>query len=350
MLELLEDLAKETAKEDDKILMLVDPFLRPVVAKRKIAFMREVSLAAGWHDPTFLIGLAFGLPALGWACRAPTMQVRWAPPEIPISDLWVDLESHNANIVKNTRQSTDRDLDFAAWGKSMTEVKNDFIIGPYRHLDEIPGSRVRLLRRFGTWEQHGGAVEPTCRLIDDALAGGQNRASGSQHTHRPTDLDAWIAQVRVVKELYPNEPIEQFASDFASAYKQVPGDPALANLAVITQWSPIVKKPVFFVGRTQFFGGQKLPSELRSGSGLGVPPDGQSLRDAAFALCRRHAGGRPEIDNLSGLLGVEGLGATSWLGRTGPEEPAAFSLRPGVGGDLRPLPNPPCTTPHQSDP
>ena len=259
MLKQLEELAAAVVGEDDEILKLVHVFIRPVVAKRRIAFMREVSLAAGWHDPTFLIGLAFGLPALGWACRATTMPTRWAPPEIPISDLLVDLASHNTAIIASTRRSKDKDLDFAAWEKSMTELKNEFIVGPYRHLDEIPGSGVRLLRRFGTWEQHGGAVEPTCRLIDDALAGGQNRASGSQHTHRPTDLDAWIAQVRVIQETYPKEAVEQFASDFASAYKQVPGDPATANLAVIAQWCPMLKKPVFFVGRTQFFGGKSCP-------------------------------------------------------------------------------------------
>ena len=63
----------------------------------------------------------------------------------------------------------------------------------------------------------------------------------------------------MAQELCPNDEIKQFASDFASAYKQVAGDPALAGLAVICQWSPKWRRPVFFVGRTQFFGGKSCP-------------------------------------------------------------------------------------------
>ena len=65
--------------------------------------------------------------------------------------------------------------------------------------------------------------------------------------------------MRVTQERLPDDALQQFASDFASAYKQVPGDPATANLAVISQWCPKLKKPVFFVGRTQFFGGKSCP-------------------------------------------------------------------------------------------
>ena len=46
---------------------------------------------------------------------------------------------------------------------------------------------VRLLLRFPTWEQHGGAVAPTCRNIDNGLQGGQNDFIGMQFTTRPAD-------------------------------------------------------------------------------------------------------------------------------------------------------------------
>ena len=64
MLRAIELLAEVVVDEDAEFLKLVDPFIRPVVSKRCLAFIREVSLAAGWHDPTLLIGLAFGLPPL----------------------------------------------------------------------------------------------------------------------------------------------------------------------------------------------------------------------------------------------------------------------------------------------
>ena len=63
----------------------------------------------------------------------------------------------------------------------------------------------------------------------------------------------------MAQESSPNDEIKQFVSDFASAYKQVAGDPALAGLVVICQWSPKWRHPVFFVDRTQFFGGKSCP-------------------------------------------------------------------------------------------
>ena len=88
------------------------------------------------------------------------------------------------------------------------------ILGPFFDLQDVPFPIVRLLRRFGTWEQHGGAENPTVRLIDDALEGGQNGATGSQFTLRPTHLDSWATQCRMVQARFPQSALSQFPSDF----------------------------------------------------------------------------------------------------------------------------------------
>ena len=97
------------------------------------------------------------------------------------------------------------------------------------------------------------------RLIDDALEGGQNGATGSQFTHRPTDLDSWPTQCRMVQERFPQSALSQFPSDFKKAYKPVPAQPSLAGFAVMVQWHPQKRCPAFLVGRTQFFGGKSCP-------------------------------------------------------------------------------------------
>ena len=254
----LSALSTALREDEEALLNFVHPFILPVVAKRSLAFMRELSFATCFHDPWLITDIAFGMPAIGWAPHAPTMQIRHAPPEVDISHLLTDADAHNAKILDRTGPSSDRDLDWSAWRKTEEEMSTNVLEGPFFSLQDLP-SGTRLLRRFGTWEQHAGATEPTCRLIDDALAGGQNKASGSQFTHRPTDVDSWISQVRCISEHFPNDALEQFASDFAKAYKQVPGDPSLANLATIAQYSPRHKCTVFFRGRTQFFGGKSCP-------------------------------------------------------------------------------------------
>ena len=138
---------------------LVDDFIKPILKDRRVGFMREVSWASGYPDPTIMIGLVLGLPALGWACRAPLMQVRFAPPLVQVAELSEKLDEHNRYILGRIIPSTDIELDKAAWAKSMTEVDKNFVVGPYRHIDQIPGGPIRLLRRFAIWEKHGGATE-----------------------------------------------------------------------------------------------------------------------------------------------------------------------------------------------
>ena len=92
----------------------------------------------------------------------------------------------------------------------------------------------------------------TARRLIDALEGGQNGSTGSQFTHRPTDLDSWATQCRMVQERFPESALSQFPSDFKKAYKQVPAEPSLAGFAVMVQWHPRKRCPAFLVGRTQF--------------------------------------------------------------------------------------------------
>ena len=188
--------------------------------------MREGSVVISCVDPKLIVDLFFGMPQLGWAAPAPTMQLREAP-EYPMEALKADCGNHNSKLTSRCRPSGDDKLDKAAWEKTEEELSSEMICGPFFDLQDVPFPTVRLLRRFGTWEQHGGAENPTVRLIDDALEGGQNGATGS---HRPTDLDSWATQCRMIKERFPQSALSQFPSDFKKAYEQVPAEPSLAAL------------------------------------------------------------------------------------------------------------------------
>ena len=178
--ETLQVLADAVYSENLQALRLVDPFLLPVVARRNFQVMREVSVVISWMDPKLIVDLFFGLLQLGWAMPAPTMQLREAPPEYPIEALKTDCGSHNSKLISRCRPSGDDKLDNTAWEKTEEELSSEMILGPFFNLQDVPFPCVRLLRQFGTWEQHGGAENPTVRLIDDALEGGQNGATGSQ--------------------------------------------------------------------------------------------------------------------------------------------------------------------------
>ena len=154
--ETLQELANSLFEENLHALRLVDPFLLPVVAKRNLLVMHEISVVIFWMDPKLVVDLFFGLPQLGWTMPAPTMQRREAPPEYPIEALETDCEYHNSKFLSRCRPPGDDKLDVAAWEKTEEELSSEMILGTFFDL--------RLLRRFGTWEQHG-RPKPNCTFV-----------------------------------------------------------------------------------------------------------------------------------------------------------------------------------------
>ena len=105
--ETLQELADAVNSENLHALRLVDPFLLPVVARRNFLSMREVSVVISWVDPKLVVDLFFGLPQLGWAMLAPTMQLREVPPEYPIEAIKEDCGNHNSKLISRCRPSVD---------------------------------------------------------------------------------------------------------------------------------------------------------------------------------------------------------------------------------------------------
>ena len=76
----LRSLAEACRVENSRIVSAVHPYIREVVAKRNVAFMREVSFRAAGLDPNLMIDYVFGLPMLGWARHSPVMVQRMSGP------------------------------------------------------------------------------------------------------------------------------------------------------------------------------------------------------------------------------------------------------------------------------
>ena len=143
MAHLIELLTSALDVEQQRVLELVPEFILPVVAKRNILLMREVS------RPCLLVDLFLGMPQFGWAPRAPTMLYRLSPPVISIAELTEDADEHNQMIIKRTRASKDKALDWEAWRKTEEELALGILLGPFLSLDSVPVRLVRLIRRIG---------------------------------------------------------------------------------------------------------------------------------------------------------------------------------------------------------
>ena len=161
----------------------------------------------------------------------PTSDLRWRvhlffnPP--PVEAYHRNHDVGRLGVTSNVHGNDLKNTSFV-WSKfGITEV----LAGAPRSLfrpSRLPVSCRLLLRRFGTWEQHGSAKNSTVRFIDDALEGSR--------------MQRKFPTVCVV-----------FPGDFNKAYKQVPAEPSLASFAGMVQWHPQKRCSAFLVGRTQFF-------------------------------------------------------------------------------------------------
>ena len=57
-------------------------------------------------------------------------------------------------------------------------------------------------------------------------------------------------------------PIGVFTSDFAKAFKQIPGVESMIDTAIVIQWDPTRNRPAYFMPFAQVFGGPSTPLVL----------------------------------------------------------------------------------------
>ena len=195
---------------------------------------------------------------------------RYHPPLASIAQWERGRVSCNICVLESIHSSSDMDLDKAAFDKSLAERDRGVLLGPFEVGEDFAIGDACHVPRRGIWELHGGATEPTCRVIDDLLFGEHISTVERFSSHRPTDVDGLVAQVRAVATRFPHRAMSGWPIDFAKAYEQVLGDPAQFRCVVVAQWCPYRCRPILWVARSQLFGGSSSPppSTLR-GTPLG---------------------------------------------------------------------------------
>ena len=262
VLSLMKELAEACEEENAELTMLCEATVRKVLGAfgtKNVVLMRELAFVCGTRDITSPCALLVGLPMLGWAPGADGLMERVRCPQMPMHEFMKGRDERNRRIIAKTGPSGDAALDAEAFKKTLTEVERGVLAGPYASTDDLPFSDFAVVPRHGIWEQHGSATQPTCRDIDDMLVGEQNATVGTTSSHRPTDPDSLVAQVRAVRRRHNSHQLHGWPCDLKSAYKQVPNDPRLVRLSTIVQWSPEAQRAVFFLAFCQLFGGKSPP-------------------------------------------------------------------------------------------
>ena len=194
-----------------------------------------------------------------WTHGAHGLMERLRPPTISMEQWLSGMGCRNRRLIDSVKRPKDDTLAEICFEKSMDEVRAGVLCGPFENLMDVPTLVHGVAPRRGLWERHGDAVEPSVRNIDDLLAGEQNMTCGTTHAHRPTDVDALVAQARGAGEVFMTDALAGWTSDFSKAFKQIPADPTEYGTVVLVQWSPEKMRPVFFVSFCQVFGSKNAP-------------------------------------------------------------------------------------------
>ena len=303
---LVEALSRACEPTNAFLLEQVDKLLLPILQRRNLALVREISWICQFPDPRFLIDYVLGMSTFGWADVAPNFVPRETSPEAPLDAAWKDIEAHNSFIMSRVQSSGDPELDEASWSKTKAEFEDGSLVGPFSSLEEVQRrwGKVRLLPRFPIWEQHGGAEQAKCRNIDNGLLGGQNAFTGSFFTNRPGDVDSFVGLVRAMMEAFPDQQLLGFTSDFKSAYRQCTASPEHAAFWVLTIWNPETQSQVFAVASAQLFGCSLAPLNF-----CRIPDWCAFVSSRLFLLAMLHC-----IDDLMSVepLAISECGNKAW--------------------------------------
>lgn len=259
---LVRELAEACKEENDKVTVMCEASVQAVLGAfgtKNVVFMCELAFICGSRDITSPCALLVGLPMLGWAPGADGLMQRVRQRQVSMEEFLQGCPERNRRLIAKTRPSGDAALDIEAYKKTIAEVNRGVLVGPFARVEDLPYDEIAVVPRHGIWEQHGQAAEPTCRDIDDMLVGEQNSTVGTTSSHRPTDPDSRVAQVRAVRRRYSQQKLNGWPCDLKSAYKQVPNDPQLIRLSTIVQWSPEANAAGFFLAFCQLFGGKSPP-------------------------------------------------------------------------------------------
>ena len=149
MLSEVQRLAVACEPENQQILQCVHPYIRPVVAKRNVAFMREVLHICHGLDNNLVLDYVFGLPMMGWARHSPVLLQRASDPPRAEQPTEEQRLAENAIALTRAKPTADPKLDALAWEKTRKEFENASMLGPFYSLNDLPSGKPRLLNRFG---------------------------------------------------------------------------------------------------------------------------------------------------------------------------------------------------------
>ena len=138
VLDIVMRLAQLLVVANNCILSCVHCSLRPVLAQKNLAFMREICFVVQCPDFAAVLDLVWGLPMAGWARHSPNLVQKVSSVPRPLDVSLEGVAEHNLKVLASVRSSGDSDADLLAWAKCQKEFESGGLLGPWESLGCIP--------------------------------------------------------------------------------------------------------------------------------------------------------------------------------------------------------------------
>eukprot|EP00435_Cladocopium_sp_Y103_P018485 s228_g4.t1 len=243
-LRLLNEMGRRWQPVTDYMRQFQPPEVASATAGRHLGLIGLLCILMDWPDPTFMHGLVYGFPCVGFSPHLPVFDFQdaeWIHP----SELWASARADADRIRHELRPSAFGDAIAEAGAKDEAQG----FCGPAMTWSELAacGRPFRLIRRFCI-QQPGGKL----RVIDDAADGGQSAlSSDSNRLDLCTAIQPGI-HVRLLwhefQRLQPqlqNLRFETGGEDLPHAYRHVPMKPEESWACVVAYYDDEKQQPMF---------------------------------------------------------------------------------------------------------
>ena len=270
-------LRQKLAPKKAAVHATLHPDLQACLRGKQTCLWHELLKQTGFPDLQLVEDVRQGFEVIGPNPWSPVFLKGYKPPQITPEQLASQAAWRRQKPIQSCKPSVDPALDEELWKQTMAERDKGWVSGPYASEAEVSealqSAEWLCTKRFPL--QQGEKI----RLIDDALASGVNAAFSTFNKLKLMDVDTLVSLIILIMRctaaageskvaLSTGETLKctlhpLWGNDFnlvgrtldlSSAYKQLGMRPESQLVRPIVAWSPLHKRPVFFIASALMFG------------------------------------------------------------------------------------------------
>ncbi|CAE7211512.1 SLC24A2 [Symbiodinium sp. CCMP2592] len=169
-------LAKQLEPEEEKIRAAMDPCVRKVLGRKRIALMKRIADDLSWPDATLFDDLAAGFRLTGYLGRTGVFASDVKPATMDLDEFWASAPLRRETLLEKVKAQKDHDYAEELWNMTLEESNTSgkcWLDGPI-DVDSLGDSFPEgwnFCRRFAVWQGKWRAIDDFSEAAVNACFG-----------------------------------------------------------------------------------------------------------------------------------------------------------------------------------